>query len=185
MAAASTLSSTSCAAAPGPVGLIVSGVLFSAQTGIEYRKYKRGEMTKDEFKKSTKKGAIMTSGSLVGSTGGMVGGFFAGQLLIPIPVVGGIIGAFAGGFAGGMTGAKVSLKWYEKMEARMAARGLSNDPKLKQAVSEEDQAKYENSLEILGIESHDPFSVIQEQYELQVKSFASCQGTQTSEETIS
>ena len=64
--------------APGPIGLIVSSVVFSAQTGLDFRKYKKGEISKDEFKKRTKRGAFATTGSLVGTTGGMVGGFFAG-----------------------------------------------------------------------------------------------------------
>ena len=66
------------AAAPGPIGLIVSGVIFSAQTGLDYRKYKKGEISKDEFKKRTKRGAFATTGGMVGTTGGMVGGFLVG-----------------------------------------------------------------------------------------------------------
>ena len=50
MAAATTMSGTSAAAAPGPAGILICGVLFSAQTGLEYRKYKQGKITKDEFK---------------------------------------------------------------------------------------------------------------------------------------
>ena len=66
------------AAAPGPLGLIVSGVIFSAQTGIDYRKMKKGEITKAEFKQRTKKNTFTTTGSMIGTTGGMVGGFLAG-----------------------------------------------------------------------------------------------------------
>lgn len=108
------------AAAPGPIGLIVSGVIFSAQTGLDYRSYRKGEMSKSEFQKRTKRGAFATTGSMMGTTGGMVSGFFVGQAMIPFPVIGGIIGTVVGGFAGGMTGAKVSVKLYEKMEEKMA-----------------------------------------------------------------
>ena len=133
------------AAAPGPIGLIVSSVIFSAQTGLDYRKYKKGEITKDEFKTRTKKGAFRTTGSLVGTTTGMVGGFFAGQLLIPVPVVGGIIGTVVGGFAGGLTGAKVSIKLYDKMEAKLAEnrRLALEQAKVAKETSPEEEKKEE------------------------------------------
>ena len=118
---ATVLSAGGAVAAPGPIGLLVSGVFFSAQTGLDYRRFKKGVITKQEFKRRTKRGAFATGGSMVGTTGGMVGGFFAGQLLIPIRVVGGIIGTVVGGFAGGFTGAKVSTALYDKIEAKMAA----------------------------------------------------------------
>ena len=66
------------AAAPGPLSLIVAGAVYSAQTGLDYRKYKKGLISKAEFKKRTTSGAFATTGSILGATGGMVGGFFAG-----------------------------------------------------------------------------------------------------------
>ena len=39
----------SLAAAPGPIGLILTGVIFSAETGLDYRRYKKGEISKAEF----------------------------------------------------------------------------------------------------------------------------------------
>ena len=122
-------------AAPGPLGLIVCGAIFSAQTGLDYRKMKKGEISKSEFKKRTKRGAFATTGSLVGTTGGMVGGFFAGQLLIPIPVVGGIIGTVVGGFAGGLTGAKLSTKLYDRIEIRMEEKRLAAVEAAKEAAA--------------------------------------------------
>ena len=98
------LSAGGSAAVPGPMGLIVSGVIFSAQTGLDYRRYMNGQITKSEFQKRTKRGVFATAGSMMGTTGGMVGGFLVGQALIPFPIIGGIIGTVVGGFAGGMTG---------------------------------------------------------------------------------
>lgn len=117
------LSAGGSAAAPGPTGLIVSGVIFSAKTGLDYRSYKKGEISKSEFTKRIKRGAFGTAGSMIFSTGGMVGGFFIGHALIPIPIIGGIIGTVVGGFAGGLTGEKISVKLYEKLEEKMAHQG--------------------------------------------------------------
>ena len=131
-AAESGASSVLAAAAPGPIGLIITGVIFTAQTGIDYRKFKRGEITKQEFKRRTKRGAFAATGSIVGTTGGMIGGFFAGQLLIPIPVVGGLIGTVVGGFAGGYTGSKVSTKLYDSIEEKMAKSQEQADQKARE-----------------------------------------------------
>ena len=127
VAAATAAGTTAGAAAtsvavPGPLGILAVGVIYSAQTGIDYRKFKKGLITHDEFKTRAKRGAFASTGGVLGSAGGMVGGFFVGQALIPIPVVGGVIGTFAGGMAGGLGGAKVSIKLYERMEAKMQAR---------------------------------------------------------------
>ena len=53
-------------------------MIYAAQTGIDYRKYKKGAITKDEFKTRAKRGAFASTGGVIGTTGGMVGGFFAG-----------------------------------------------------------------------------------------------------------
>ena len=65
-------------AQPGFVGLIVGGLFFSAKTGLDYRKYKKGHITKAEFKKRTKKGALATSSGMLGSAIGSVGGMILG-----------------------------------------------------------------------------------------------------------
>jgi len=66
------------AAVPGPLGFMVAGVVYTAQTGINYRKYKKGLIEYDEFKQRVKKGAFATTGSMIGSTGGLIGGVLAG-----------------------------------------------------------------------------------------------------------
>lgn len=162
------------ACAPGPVGLIVSGAVFSAQTGLDYRKYKKGIITKAEFQKRTKRGAFATTGSLVGTTGGMVGGFFAGSLLIPIPVVGGVIGTVIGGLAGGITASKLCVKFYDKLDARLELKKIEAAEAAKEALQKAEEEKerlqmltdedetltYERSLQLLGMAAEDSFTLI-------------------------
>ena len=101
------------AATPGPLKFILGGVVFSVKTGLDYREYKKGLITKSEFTRRAKIGAFATAGSLGGGTVGMIGGFMLGQALIPIPVLGGVIGVVVGGTAGGIGGAVLSTKIYE------------------------------------------------------------------------
>lgn len=110
------------AAIPGAFGIIMAGVIYAAQTGVNYRKYRKGKITKEEFKRRAKMGAFGTTCKVVGSTGGLACGFLIGQLIIPIPMVGGFVGAFAGCFAGGIAGRKVSAKVYERIEKKIEAR---------------------------------------------------------------
>ena len=178
------------AAAPGPIMLIVSGIIFSAQTGISYRKMKKGEITKAEFKQRTKKNTFTTTGSIVGKTGGMMGGFLAGQLLIPVPILGGVVGTIVGGFAGGAAGAKVSLKLYDKVEAKKEEarilrekaaeeeKGLNDgEEKKEESLAEEgvpedgpasitERITYEGALKLLGVTEEDSFATIHKRYEL-------------------
>ena len=52
--------------------------IATAKTGIDYRKYCKGEITKDEFTKRAKYTWIGQAGAVVGSSGGMIGGFVLG-----------------------------------------------------------------------------------------------------------
>lgn len=90
-----------------------AGVVVIAKSGIDYRKYKKGEITKDEFHSNVKKYAMAGAGSVVGSIGGMAAGFAAGSLIFP--GVGSIIGAVAGAVGGGIAGNKLGLKGYESI----------------------------------------------------------------------
>ena len=89
---------------PGPAKFVLGGMIATARTGIDYRSYCKGKITKDEFQRRTKYTWIGTAGSIAGSSAGMIGGFVIGQALIPLPVVGGVIGVLVGGFAGGVAG---------------------------------------------------------------------------------
>ena len=97
---------------------IFAGFMYTAQTGLNYRRYKKGKIDKKEFWKRVKMGSVTTVGGVVGGTGGAAAGFAIGTLILP--GIGSIIGAVAGGIAGGMTGEKISAKAYKSMEAKMA-----------------------------------------------------------------
>lgn len=63
---------------PGPLRFAIGGVIATAKTGIDYRRYRKGEITKDEFNKRTRYTWVGQAGAVVGSSGGMIGGFFVG-----------------------------------------------------------------------------------------------------------
>lgn len=79
-----------------------AGFVVLAKSGLDYRKYKKGELTKDQFNKNVKKYSMMGAGSVVGSIGGMAAGFAVGSLIFP--GVGSIIGAVTGAISGGIAG---------------------------------------------------------------------------------
>ena len=118
--AMTSLGSGMSAATPGPLRFFIVGIAFSAQTGVDYRRLKRGDITRKEFKSRMKRGAYSSTGNIVGGASGMVGGFVLGQMLIPLPVLGGVIGTVVGGIFGTITGVKVAVKMYEKQELKMA-----------------------------------------------------------------
>ena len=93
---------------------IVSAFVYTAQTGLNYRKYKKGKIDKKEFWRRAKLGSFTTIGSIAGGAGGLAAGFAIGTALFP--GVGTIIGAVAGGIAGGLIGEKITAKAYNKIE---------------------------------------------------------------------
>ena len=95
------------------------GTIATAKTGIDYRSYRKGEISKDEFQKRTKYTWVGAAGSIDGSSAGMIGGFIVGQALFPMPVVGGVIGVLVGGYAGGIAGQKFYTKMYARFEEKM------------------------------------------------------------------
>ena len=123
MAAGSTISGAAAVGSaqllPGPAKFVLGGIIATAKTGIDYRSYCKGKISKDEFKRRTKYTWVGTAGSIAGSSAGMIGGFLIGQAIIPMPIVGGVIGVLAGGFAVGLAGQKFSTKRYARFEERM------------------------------------------------------------------
>ena len=94
-----------------------AGVVAVAKSGLDYRKYKKGEMTQDQFHSNVKKYTMMGAGSVVGSIGGMAAGFAAGSLIFP--GVGSIIGAVVGAVSGGIAGTKLGEKGFESIEKQI------------------------------------------------------------------
>ena len=63
---------------PGPIQIVVGAIVYTAMMGISYRKLKKGEITKKQFKKQAGKGACGTTGALVGVVAGSFVGFALG-----------------------------------------------------------------------------------------------------------
>ena len=101
----------------GPVAWTFVGLVYVAETGINYRRMKRGEISKDEFKKRVKQGAVGTVGGLAAASAGAALGFVIGSALFP--VVGSIVGVLLGGVIGGVTGKKISVKLLTKIEKKL------------------------------------------------------------------
>ena len=97
-----------------PLAVTVSALVFLAETGLNYRRYKKGKITKSEFKKLVAEGAIGTVGGLVGTTAGAALGFSVGTLILP--VVGSRIGAGIGAVGGFIAGHKLSVRAFAKIE---------------------------------------------------------------------
>lgn len=93
---------------------VFAGIVMTAKTGLDYRKYKKGDMTKTQFLKNVKKYAIVGTGLVVGSISGMAAGFAIGSVVFP--GVGSIVGAVAGAFGGTYAGEKLSIKAYGSIE---------------------------------------------------------------------
>lgn len=101
----------------GPVAWTFVGLVYVAETGINYRRMKRGEITKEEFKKRVKQGAVGTVGGLACASAGAALGFVIGSALFP--VVGSIVGVLLGGVLGGIAGKKLSVRLLTKIEKKL------------------------------------------------------------------
>lgn len=87
--------------------------------GLTYRKYKKGLISKKDFKRSAKLGAVQTASQLGGASGGAAVGFAIGSVA---SVPGAIIGTVIGGIVGGLAARKIATKVYEKIEMKMSLR---------------------------------------------------------------
>ena len=88
---------------------VFGGLLYSAQTGLNYRKLRKGQMTESQFKRSMRIGAYRLAGGIAGGTGGAAVGFAVGAFAGP---VGAIVGTVVGGIYGGFKGQKFGHEHY-------------------------------------------------------------------------
>lgn len=93
-------------------------MVYIAESGYNYRLFKRGKISKTEFKDRLKQGAVGTVGGLACASAGAALGFVVGSTIFP--VVGSIIGVFVGGVAGGISGKRLSLKLLMRIEEKIA-----------------------------------------------------------------
>jgi hypothetical protein len=93
----------------GPVvaGLVVSvaveGALFAKEAMKAYRKYRAGEISRDDFRQQLAKVGCECAGGVIASTAGSV----IGQLVIPVPVLGSFVGCTLGNLIGRYCGAMI------------------------------------------------------------------------------
>ena len=97
-----------------PLALAFTALIFLAETGVNYRRYKKGKITESQFKKLVAHGAVGSVGSLIGISAGVAIGFSAGTAVFP--VVGSLIGAGIGAVGGLLAGKYLSLKMLKATE---------------------------------------------------------------------
>ena len=68
----------------GPYKWVFAASIYTAQTGINYRKFKKGLISKKEFKRRSELGAVTVIGGLTGATAGSAIGFAIGTFGGPI-----------------------------------------------------------------------------------------------------
>lgn len=96
---------------------IAVAFIYTAQTGLNYRRLSKGEIDKKEFWRRTKLNSVTTVASLAGGAGGAAAGFALGTAIFP--GIGTIVGTVVGGLAGGFFGEKASSKAYSSIETRI------------------------------------------------------------------
>jgi hypothetical protein len=90
----------------GPLAWIYISVIYLAEIGVNFRRYKRGAISKEEFVSKAKTHTVGTVGSICGGIAGSTIGFLIGSALFPI--AGTIIGTALGGIAGSIAGKKLA-----------------------------------------------------------------------------
>lgn len=107
-----------------PVAYALAGLIYVAETGWNYRKLKKGLITKEEFKRRAMYGAIGKVSALIGTSIGAAAGFCLGTVVLP--GVGSIIGTVIGGVAGSLSIRALTIRMIEKVEDRIVTRKHRN-----------------------------------------------------------
>lgn len=133
--------------------------VYTAQTGLNYRRYKKGKIDKKEFWHRMKLNSVTTVGSMAVGSGGAAAGFAVGTLIFP--GVGSIVGAVVGGLAGGFAGEKWSAKAYNMIEMKLEESKLKKEQEEKHTHFKELESscqitheRYDEALHTLGLPSY-------------------------------
>lgn len=111
----------------GPLAWSFAGLVYIAETGVNYRKLKRGEIDKKEFKRRAIFGAIGKVSSVIGSSIGATVGFLIGTAILP--GIGTIIGVVVGGVSGSLIISAITVKSIARIERRIRRRkGQIDEP---------------------------------------------------------
>ena len=135
---------------------IAVGFIYTAQTGLNYRHLKKGQIDKKEFWHRMRLNSVTTVGSLAVGSGGAAAGFALGTVLFP--GIGSIVGAVVGGIAGGYAGERWSAKAYNNIEQRIREskrrRKMSKEEAIYKKLEAECRVshdRYDEALHILGV----------------------------------
>jgi outer membrane lipoprotein SlyB len=138
---------------------IAMAFIYTAQTGLNYRRLRKGEIDKKEFWHRMRVNSVTTVGSMAVGSGGAAAGFAVGTLLFP--GVGSIVGAVVGGIAGGFAGEKWGAQAYSAIEKkvqeskeRRREEQRQKDYERLEAESRVSHLRYEEALHILGIHTY-------------------------------
>lgn len=101
----------------GPLVWTAAGLIYIAETGMNYRKYKKGLITKREFKKRMVFGAFGKLAMIGGTAIGSMAGFAIGTAVFP--GIGTITGVVIGGIAGSLIVRAITLKTLAKIDDRL------------------------------------------------------------------
>lgn len=90
------------------VGAPVAALFFVAEGALNARRFSKGQITGDEFRRRTVESAATNGGGLVGSAGGAA----IGTMILP--GVGTVLGALIGGFVGSFGSGKITRNFTRK-----------------------------------------------------------------------
>lgn len=88
-----------------------------ADSGLNYRRYKEGKISPQQFWTQTSLLSLTTIEGLAGGAGGLALGFTIGSILMP--GLGTLIGSLVGALAGEYVGDRVMLQQYQSLESRI------------------------------------------------------------------
>ena len=132
--------------------------VYTAQTGLNYRRLKKGQIDKKEFWHRMRLNSVTTVGSLAVGSGGAAAGFALGTVLLP--GVGSIVGAVVGGIAGGFAGERWSAKAYNSIEKQIQENKRKKRKKQKEDYFKELESqssitheRFDEALQTLGLNS--------------------------------
>ena len=96
---------------------IIMAFVYTANAGLNYRRYKKGTIDKGEFWHRMKINSVTQLSSAAVGSGGAAAGFAIGTFFMP--GLGSVLGAVFGGIAGGLVGEKISAKVYKHIEVKI------------------------------------------------------------------
>lgn len=97
-----------------PLAWSMAGLIYIAETGVNYRKFKKGLIDKKEFKRRATYGAIGKVSAIVGSSLGGMAGFIIGTALLP--GIGSIVGTVIGGVSASLIVSALTVRSIQRIE---------------------------------------------------------------------